>query len=609
MAGKVFNLDDYLQKDQLGCAIANQWMEWNSFRQEKLTFWQELRQYLYATDTRKTSNSALPWKNTTTIPKLTQISDNLYANYMAAMFPKRKFIKWEGDTKNDASKEKAQNIEAYMNWVIQQDRYEKEMGKCVQDYIQYGNAFATVEWVDQSQVLADGTTKVGFVGPSVRRISPLDIVFNPTAPNFLEAPKIVRSIISFGEVKAILERESTDENRQAYEELFKYLKDVRTTVKNQQGGEFAGLDDSYRVDGFSSFQNYLQSDYVEVLTFYGDIYDWETDTFLKNHVIMVVDRHKVISKKPNPSYFGYPPIFHAAWRVSQDNLWGMGPLDNLVGMQYRIDHIENLKADVFDVIAFPVFKITGYVQDFQWKPGAKIYQGDDGNVELVIPPFQVLQANQELQGIIMLMEEMAGAPKEAMGFRTPGEKTAFEVQRMENAASRIFNNKIVYFEKVFQEPLLNAKLEMARRNITSTQTVSIFDERFNFQKFIELTPRDITGAGQIKPLAARHFAEKAEMVQNLNNFANSALGQDPAITVHMSGFKTAKLMEELLGFSDYALVGEFVRLEEQAEGERLAQVYQEQNAIESQTPAGLTPDDHSESVDAVPQPPPMELET
>jgi hypothetical protein len=41
----------------------------------------------------------------------------------------------------------------------------------------------------------------------------------------------------------------------------------------------------------------------------------------------------------------------------------MGPLDNLVGMQYRIDHLENLKADVFDLIAFPPLKIKGYVED------------------------------------------------------------------------------------------------------------------------------------------------------------------------------------------------------------------------------------------------------
>ena len=47
----------------------------------------------------------------------------------------------------------------------------------------------------------------------------------------------------------------------------------------------------------------------------------------------------------------------AGWRPRPDNLYAMGPLDNLVGMQYRIDHLENLKSDVFDQIAYPILKI------------------------------------------------------------------------------------------------------------------------------------------------------------------------------------------------------------------------------------------------------------
>jgi len=101
------------------------------------------------------------------------------------------------------------------------------------------------------------------------------------------------------------------------------------------------------MDGFTNFRAYLLSDMVEVLTFYGDWYDPYTDTFEKNRVITVVDRHKLIENKPNPSFFGYPPIVHSPWRRKQDNLWGMGPLANLVGMQYRMDHIENMAADIW----------------------------------------------------------------------------------------------------------------------------------------------------------------------------------------------------------------------------------------------------------------------
>jgi hypothetical protein len=85
-------------------------------------------------------------------------------------------------------------------------------------------------------------------------------------------------------------------------------------------------------------------------------------------VITVVDRHKVVGKRPNPSYFGFPPIFHVAWRQRQDNLWGMSPLANLVGMQYRIDHIENFSADMMDAFGGPMVKIKGYVEDFDFGP-------------------------------------------------------------------------------------------------------------------------------------------------------------------------------------------------------------------------------------------------
>src|SRR5690606_5203431 len=136
-----------------------------------------------------------------------------------------------------------------------------------------------------------------------------------------------------------------------------------------------------------------------ILTFYGDLYDRETETFLKNHIIQVVDRHKIIRKEPNPTNFGISPIFHSGWRFRQDNLWAMGPLDNLVGMQYRLDHLENLKADCFDLLAFPPLKVSGYVEDFEWGPFEKIYIGDEGDVEVLGTQHNPLQTNLELHMI------------------------------------------------------------------------------------------------------------------------------------------------------------------------------------------------------------------
>ena len=592
MAGRTLDLDSILNPDQMGSRIAQYWIEWETLRQPKVKDWEEVRQYVFATDTRKTANASLPWKNSTTIPKLCQIRDNLYANYTAAMFPKRHWLTWEGNDKDSNAKAKRESIENYMSWVVDQNWFKKEVDKLVLDYIDYGNAFGTMEWKDETQLLEDGRTKVGYVGPVPKRISPLDIVFNPTASTFEEAPKIIRSLVSLGEVKELLDRFSQPDTAEQFKALWEYLKGCRLQAKNFTGVSEKSKDNLYAIQGFGTYRDYLCSGYCELLTFYGDIYDEESDDYLRNYCVVVADRNKVVWKGPNPSYLGHPPIYHVGWRATQDNLWAMGPLDNLVGMQYRIDHIENMKADVFDLITYPPLKIKGHVEDFDWGPMKRIYVGDDGDVEMLAPPFQVLTANSEIQALELKMEEMAGSPKEAMGFRTPGEKTAYEVQRIENAASRIFTNKISRFEEHMVERLLNAMLELARRNYGDTSmTVKVFDDEFKMTTFATLSPSDIAGNGRIRPVAARHFAEKAEKVQNLNNFFSSPLGQDPSVTVHMSGLKTAEMIEDLLDLEDYDLITPFVRLAEQADGQRLAQSAQEQVMVESQTPAGISGDD------------------
>jgi hypothetical protein len=599
MAGRVVEFHNLLSKDDLGSQIANLWWTWHTARQPWVALQEEKRKYIFATDTRQTSNSKLPWKNTTTIPKLCQIRDNLYANYMATLFPKRKWLQWDASDEDSNAMEKRESILAYMKYCLNQDRFKTEAAKLVLDYIDYGNMFGTVEWIDERQTVGSPAVQVGYVGPTIRRVSPMDIVFNPTAPSFTEAPKIIRSLVTIGELKKILESQSTHEDKDAIQELYDYLVNIRIEAKSGTITDISSVEQFYNVDGFTSYLTYLTSDYVEILTFYGDLYDYEKKEFLQNHKIMVVDRHKVIAKKPNPSYFGFPPIFHVGWRVRQDNLWAMGPLDNLVGMQYRIDHIENLKADVFDLLTFPPLKVKGYVEDFKWGPMERIYCGEEGDVEILAPPFQVLQANIEIQNLANTMEEMAGSPREAMGIRSPGEKTAFEVQKLDNATSRIFISKTNQLEEQGFERLMNAMLELARRNLQSVMAIPIFDDDYKIQMFEQLTPEDIVGAGTLKPIAARHFAEKAEIVQNLSNLYNSAVGQDPMVLQHFSSIATARMIENVLNLEDWKIVIPNVRISEMAEAERMKNAADEETIVEAGTPTGLTPDDVSpEMMDA-----------
>ena len=583
MTSKVLELENILSPDLLATRLTERYIEWDTLRNAWKVDKEEIRRYVYATDTSQTSNASNPWKNRTTIPKLCQIRDNLYSNYTATLFPKRKWLIWEANEKDSNQVDKRDSIVNYMSWCIEQPSFKHEIDKIILDYIDFGNCFATVEWLDH-RVNQPGMTQAGYVGPGVRRISPLDMVMNPTSEDFMSSPKFVRSLVSMGELKDLLSRLSNDENQQEYEELYDYLKKVRYHARTFEG-DWAQRDRLYAMDGFASFRAYLKSDYCEVLTYYGDRYDHYTDTFQKNRVITVVDRHKLIGNKPNPSFFGQPPIYHVPWRKRQDNLWGMGPLDNLIGMQYRLDHLENMAADIWDLTAYPVQKIKGFVEDFVWQPGEKIFVSEEGDVELVQPQVQIMQAESKMNMLTETMEKMAGAPGEAMGFRSPGEKTKYEVQRLENASARIFQNKINQFEEQIIEPILNAMLELARRNLTGSLVIKVFDDELKTATFETLTVEDITGVGRIKPIAARHFAEQAELVQNLTSLTGSGLWQ--TVMPHFSGIKLAKILEQVFDLSDYEVVLPYIALAEQAEGQAQIQQLQQQLVQQAGTASGM----------------------
>lgn len=584
MTGKVLELSNILSPDMLATRLTERWVQWDTLRNVAKTDWEEIRRYVYATDTTTTTNNQLPWKNKTTVPKLCQINDLLYALYTATMFPEQgRNVTWEANELDSTSVQKRNAIENYITWCMDQPQFKTEMDKLILDYIQFGNAFGTVEWVDK-RVESPNKTQVGFIGPSIRRISPLDIVMNPTAESFIESPKIVRSIISLGELRDLLNRMTNDENRETLENLYKYLIDIRFHARTFQG-DWIQRDHLYQMDGFTSFRAYLLSEFVEILTFYGDWYDFYNDRFEKNRVITVIDRHKLISNLPNPSYFGYPPIYHSPWRRKVDNLWGMGPLANLVGMQYRLDHIENLRADVVDLGTYPVQKIKGFVEEYTWQPGEKIFMGEEGDVELVQPEISIVNANFELKELMENMELMAGAPREAMGFRTPGEKTKYEVQSLENAAARIFANKIKQFEEQIVEPLLNAMLEMARRNLVGSTVIKVFDDQSKALSFQQLTVEDITGIGRIKPMAARHYAEQAQLVQNLTQLAASNLW--PTVQPHFSGVNLAKMFERNFNIEEYKLVYPFIALAEQQEAQQQALVYEQMTHQNNMTATGI----------------------
>lgn len=578
MAGRVENLRNILTPEGLVKELVQRYSSWSIQRRQKEQEWTELRNYLFATDTTKTTNSKLPWKNKTTLPKLTQLRDNLHANYMDALFPNDDWFRWEAYESNSADEEKRVAIEAYMKNKIRESGFKQEIGKLLYDYIDYGNAFGDVEYVRETHIdPVSGEEEATYIGPRAVRISPYDHVFNPLASDYAHSPKFTRYLKGFGELKKdIKEKPGLGYDPTVVQKML----DLRSNISGYKLEDFNKLQ-GLTIDGFGSMYEYLGSGYIELLEYEGDIYDTETQELLENQIITIVDRKFILRKIRNPSWFGRDTKEHVGWRERSDNLYAMGPLDNLVGLQYRLDHLENLKADAFDLNVAPPIKIIGDVEPFTWQPFEQIHIAEDGDVVPIPPSAQILAVNNEIGSILQLMEEMAGAPKEAMGIRTPGEKTAFEVGQLQNAAGRMFQNKTLKFEH-FIEKLLNKMFEVSRRNLDLKETIKVIDPDIGVEVFIDITKDDLVGKGKLRPIGAKHYAARAQLVQNILGIFNSPVGN--LIAPHLSSKKLAQLVEDYMGFTRFDFIQDNVAIFEQAETQKLIGQVQQENQVASEIP-------------------------
>lgn len=591
MAANTFDVRAVLSPDQIADEIAVKYDAWkrdrHTWEEERL----ELRNFLYATDTRTTTAGTLPFKNSTTTPKLSQIAQNLKANYMSHMFSDPNWINWEMEEKTEGAFKKRNSIEAYVRTKMRLNGSMQIIDALVDDWIQQGVCYCRLNYVNESHIDAAGLTVPGYVGPRLERISPHDIVFNIAATSFENSPKIIRSLLSMGEL--VKQSKTNPEDTAWTEETLNKMRERRVAIRGSaKEVAKADMDKSrqYIADGFSSITEYYNTDLVEVLEFYGDWYDVDTGEFLENYMITVVDRVHVVRKEPVNNWRGRPYIYYSAWRERPDNLMGMGPLDNLVGMQYKIDKLENLKADVFDQIANPTVVETGDVEFFgvRGAPGQRYVVAEGGTVQHLRPDTTALSADLQIAQTMSLMEELAGAPREAMGMRSPGEKTKFEVQVLDNAANRLFRNKVRKFE-MFLEDMLNDFLEMARRNLDGADTIRMQDTTFGVDDFITITKEDITATGKMYARGSMLFEKQANSLQNLNMVFNSQLGQ--IIAPHMSRKQLARIVEDLLSADQFKLFRDNVGLMEDLESQRLMQAGAEQLEEESMTDGTLNGDE------------------
>lgn len=538
------------EPDYLATAIANKFVAWESARDRWYNNAKETLENLYATSTRDIFNQAKDTDNCTHIPKITQIRDMLITYYLDAMFSLPDYVDWEAYNEESLDINTKDTLKALMAQMLHDSQFQPTIRELVEDYVDYGNAFTTVAMVNETLKLESGIANV-YNGPKAIRLDPLNVFFDPLAISFEKTPKIIRTIKTLGELVA--EAEELPESAQVYKEALNRALEKRSRIRQAVSTTNAESikNDICSIAGCGNWSQYYASDTVELLTFYGDLYDVERNKLYKNSKIVVMDRCSVLLEEPIKNFGFNCNIFKAGWRDRKDNLWSMSPLDNIKGMQFMVDFLENKRADIFNYISNPMWVTKGDVEMPEYLyPGCHVGVDVDGDFKTISPDATALAADTYVDRYQMLMEEMAGTPREAMGFRTPGEKTAFEVSQLNTAASRLFNEKTRKFEMEILEPLLTLMMRMYLSDPTRVTRVKMMNED-GVILFKEVNVQDMAVQGRFIATGSNTYTERARQAQTIMQLYNSAIPSDQLVFNYFNPKVIAKVIAHTTGLDKY----------------------------------------------------------
>jgi len=557
-------------KDELAERICSMWQNhhWSHHHIQRNYDVGEVKRFLNATSTQDTSNSVTDQSHNTHRPKLAQIADTLEAHYIKALLPHENWVQFSPDD-NDASKAAVRNrMEQYIRNRHRLYGHRTVLTKIIRDWIE-DMAFAEVVWVSETANTEDGFASKAYIGPQVRRIDPDRIAFDNKARTFHDSWKIVQTIKNYGDIALEIEDETLPEDyRKVLSEAMKFRHYARGY--GEVFGEEWG-NEEYEGWGTNDYY-YRRTESVELLTFYGSIYDVETMKLHRNRAITVVDRRYILLNEEIKTWDGKPYIYASSWRDRPGSLSGMSPLVNLTGMQYSVNHLQNSKADILDDVVRPD-RIFAGVDDVETMPdGTQHYHSHETGavVRNIGPDVTILNAEFHIETLERKMEEYAGVPRSAAGIKVPGEQTKFEVQTLSDAGALLFQNKIEKFENEILEKTVNAELELARRNLDTNLTILVSQEEGDI--FEEIRPDLLKNKGTLVAKGATHFAQQARMVQELTQFMQN-IATRPDIQVHFPPRRIAQAFNRLLGgFGDKdGLYEEFGGIVEQVESAEFQQ--------------------------------------
>lgn len=321
------------EHNHLSGLISKNWDKWDELRAPCLDAIRAVERFIYPA---KNYNSA---KFNVSMPEIYEIRETYKAHLWKSWFSSvESMFDVQGKSRKDqemASQQKAFLVDTFKDINIP---YKLEKG--LDNWINKGEFIAFVNWNTrvkqvrrkelvqafdenaetpkyvQEYIVKD---EVVYDGPDIEIVDPEAFVFEPDKKeNFDSCPKIYRSWATFEDI--------------ASNKLYKNYESLKELVGDKSQG---------------SESKTVKGDQIEVLEYWGDV-KLKDGTLLKNYLVTLAGREKVIRFEPNP--FIVNPFVFASFLEEPATKRGLSPLFVAIPLNEVSDTILNLQLDALKLI-------------------------------------------------------------------------------------------------------------------------------------------------------------------------------------------------------------------------------------------------------------------
>ena len=352
------------ENQKLASKIVPIFDKYDENRQRQLLNIRELKNEIYLNKNFHNSN----WKNDISLPDIYELAQTLKSHLIENLYSNPESM-FDVVGINPQAQSLANSHKAMLVNMFDRMNLKNEMEKLVDSIVEAGEATLFIGWNTKykkkrrPQTLEEqflNPTCDGFVvedvvaydGPSVKCIDPADFVFDiSNMQNFGSCAKIYRTYLNVNE---IIDNKS---NNMLSPEIINELEQISSVKSLKTLGNLS----SFKIvdGGYSTVYNSdlmkakaRKGNKLEVLEFYGDIQKPD-GTMLKNYLITVVARTKVVRFEPNP--FVINPFVHASVIEDPETKRGVSPLKVAMILSSISSEILNKQLDALSLTINPPY--------------------------------------------------------------------------------------------------------------------------------------------------------------------------------------------------------------------------------------------------------------